>query len=93
MILTLDLNPELENCLNQEATSQGIPVDRYALSLLEQVLSVKSQSQALDTLLQSWIDEDDQTDQETGDFLIQMLDEDRLSDRKLFPADLKGITW
>ena len=30
---------------------------------------------------------------ETGEYLIRVLDEDRLSDRKLFPAELKGITW
>jgi hypothetical protein len=45
-------------------------------------------------LLQSWIDEDDTAEQqETGDYLIQALDEDRLSDRKLFPSELKGVTW
>ncbi|MEH1887225.1 MAG: hypothetical protein V7L19_28570, partial [Nostoc sp.] len=28
-----------------------------------------------------------------GEYLIHALDEDRLSDRKLFPVELKGITW
>ncbi len=32
-------------------------------------------------------------EQETGEYLIQALDEDRLSDRKLFPIELKGVTW
>lgn len=37
-------------------------------------------------LLQSWIDEGDAEEQrETGEYLMQALDEDRLSDRKLFP--------
>jgi hypothetical protein len=31
--------------------------------------------------------------QETGDYLIRVLDEDRLSERKLFPPELKGVTW
>ena len=45
-------------------------------------------------LLQSWIDSgDDQEQKETGDYLIQALDEDRLSDRRLFPPELKGVTW
>jgi hypothetical protein len=45
-------------------------------------------------LLQSWLDdEDDEEQQETGQYLIQALDEDRLSDRKLFPLEMKGITW
>lgn len=46
------------------------------------------------TLLQAWIDEDDPEEQrETGEYLVRALDEDRLSDRKLFPSDLKGVTW
>ena len=45
-------------------------------------------------LVQSWLDEGDEREQkETGEYLIQALDEDRLSERKLFPAELKGISW
>lgn len=45
-------------------------------------------------LLQSWIDADDaEEQQETGDFLIRALDEDRPSERKLFPPELEGVTW
>ncbi len=44
-------------------------------------------------LLQSWIDEEDDAEQrETGDYLIQALDADRLSDRQLFPPELEGVT-
>ena len=31
--------------------------------------------------------------QETGEYLVRALDEDRLSDRQLFPAKLKDISW
>ncbi len=45
-------------------------------------------------LIQSWIDEGDADEQrETLEYLIQVLDEDRLSDRKLFPKELKGKSW
>ena len=45
-------------------------------------------------LLQSWMDEEDaEEQQETGEYLIQALDEDSLSERKLFPIELKGVTW
>ena len=48
----------------------------------------------LGELLQSWIqDGDAQEQKETGEFLVQTLDEDRLSDRPLFPPELKGVTW
>jgi hypothetical protein len=42
-------------------------------------------------MLQSWIDdEDEEEQQETGQYLINALDEDRLFDRKLFPPELKA---
>nr|WP_228053364.1 hypothetical protein [Nodosilinea sp. LEGE 07298] len=45
-------------------------------------------------MLQSWIDDEDVEDQQsTGQYLLQALDEDRLSDRQLFPPELKGLTW
>lgn len=51
-------------------------------------------SEVARALFQSWIDEEDAEEQEeTGNYLIQALDEDRLSNRKLYPADLEGVTW
>jgi hypothetical protein len=44
--------------------------------------------------LQSLIDQGDPQEQkETMDYLVQVLDEDRSSERKLFPAEMKGISW
>ncbi len=40
-----------------------------------------------------FICEDEQEQQETGEYLIEALDQDRLSERPLFPAELKGVTW
>jgi hypothetical protein len=94
MTLTLHLPPQLEHRLSQEAMRQGLPPDQYALQLLEQHLPSEDRRAALATLLQSWIDADDAEEQkETGDYLVQALDEDRLSDRKLFPPELRGVTW
>jgi len=46
------------------------------------------------TLLQAWIAVGDPEEQRgTGEYLVRVLDEDRLSDRKLFPPELKGVTW
>jgi hypothetical protein len=46
------------------------------------------------TLLQAWIAEGDSEEQrETGEYLVPVLDEDRLADRKLFPPGLRGVTW
>ena len=94
MTLTLTLPPELEQRLMQEAKRQGLPVGEYALQLLDKQLPPQDHQAELVALLQSWIDEEDaQEQQETGDYLIRVLDEDRLSDRKLFPPELKGVSW
>jgi hypothetical protein len=57
--------------------------------------SEQTQKEQLINLLQTWIDADDEAEEqtETGNYLVQALDDDRLSDRKLFPSELKGVTW
>ena len=93
MALTLNLSPELEQYLLQEASQQGLSVEALALRILSSsVLSKQKQTEAVN-LLQSWIDDEDDEQQETGLYLIHALDDDRLSERKLFPSELKGITW
>ena len=94
MTLTLNIPPEIEQHLDRKAREQGISTEAYALQLLSESISVQEKSNKLVNLLQSWIDEDDTAEQqETGEYLIQALDEDRLSDRKLFPSELKSVTW
>ena len=94
MTLTLSLTPELELYLKQKSEQQGISIEAYALQLLtEQVLLREKQAKVVN-LLQSWLDEEDAEEQrETGEYLIRVLDEDRLSDRKLFPIKMKSVTW
>lgn len=93
--MTVTLPPELERRLSVEAAKQGLDVEQFAVKVLDQCLPADRKADAV-ALLQSWIDADDSEAAEqkaTGDFLIQALDEDRLSDRKLFPPELKGVTW
>jgi hypothetical protein len=94
MTLTLNLTPELEQRLTQAAERQGIAPDAYTLQLLDKHLPPKDRRAELVALLQSWIEDGDAEEQkETGEYLVRVLDEDRLSDRKLFPPELKGVTW
>lgn len=94
MTITLTVPPELEQRLTQAAEQQGVGVDAYALRLLEQHVPSSERRSELIALLQSWIDAADADDQkETGEYLVRVLDEDRLSDRKLFPPELKDVTW
>jgi len=94
MTISLALTPELGQRLKQAAEQQGLSADAMAVRLLEQHLPPAERRAELVALLQSWIDGDDVAEQqETGEYLIRVLDEDRLSNRKLFPPELKGVTW
>lgn len=94
MTLTLSLPPDLEERLQHEAERQGLPADALTLRLLDQHLPSRDPREELVALLQSWIEKGDAQEQkETGEYLIENLDKDRLSDRRLFPQELKGVTW
>ena len=94
MTLTLDLPPELEQYLLLEASQHGLSVEALALQLLAYSVLLKQKQTEAVNLLQSWIDDEDvEEQQETGQYLIHALDDDRFSERKLFPLDLKGVTW
>jgi hypothetical protein len=94
MTLTLELTPDLEQRLTREAEKRGLPTEEYTLELLRQHLPGDDRRAELMAILRSWTEEGDAEEQrETGEYLIQALDEDRLSDRKLFPPELKGVTW
>ena len=66
----------------------------YTIQLLATHLSPTTHDEQLVGLLQSWIDDGDVEDQKgTGEYLAKTLDLDRSSERKLFPSELKGVTW
>jgi hypothetical protein len=94
MTLTLNLPLELEQYLLQEAKQKGLSVESVTLQLLTSSILLKLKQAETVNLIQSWIDDEDiEEQQETGQYLIRALDEDRLSERKLFPAEMKGVTW
>ena len=88
MTLTLKLPPGLEERLQDEADRRGLPADALTLQLLDQHLSSRDPREELVDLLQSWIEDGDAQEQkETGEYLIEALDKDRLSNRSLFPQE------
>jgi hypothetical protein len=94
MTLTLSLTPEIEQYLTEQAIERGLSTEDYALQLLATAVPRNEKNSKLANLLQRWIEQDAAEEQrETGDYLIQALDEDRLSDRPLYPTDMKGISW
>lgn len=94
MTLLLDLPKELEERLIQEAERTGQLTEDLAIRLLDKHLPLAEERRKAMALLKSWINEDEEAEQkETGSYLLRVLDEDRLSERKLFPNELQGITW
>ena len=91
--LTLDLTTDLEKRLVDEASRRGIPPDQFVLQVLNERLPAQDRGERLGELLQSWIEEDREEQKDTFEYLVGSLDEDRPSQRKLFPAAMKGISW
>ena len=91
MDVTLNLTTELGHGLQPAAPKHGVSADEYTLRLLDRHVPGGGQAPALVSLLQSWIDEEDDAGEqrETGDYLVRALDEDRLSGRRLFPTEHK----
>jgi hypothetical protein len=97
MSLQLTLPPQLEGRLHQEAQRRGQPAEVIALQLLDEYLPppLDEHRTAAIAMLEQWMKEDAQSEvseQEAAEF-FQQLDADRLSNRPLFPPDLKGISW
>ena len=94
MTIALHLTPELEQRLTEEAKRRGVPVDAFALQLLDKHLPGDEGGADLAELIQSWIEEEDDGEQaDTGQTLTGALNRERLSDRKLFPPELKDVSW
>ncbi|BBC23920.1 hypothetical protein [Pseudanabaena sp. ABRG5-3] len=92
MTLTLNLPSEVEQYLLQEANQKGISIEYVTLDLLTSFILLRQKQAKAVNLIQSWIDDEDiEEQQETGEYLIHALDEDRPSERKLFPVEMKGI--
>lgn len=93
MTLMLTIPAELEMRLAEEARRLGISTEDYTLQVLKQHVPPGDRAAAV-SLIQSWIDGANEAEQkQIGDFLTRSLDEDRPSDRKLFPPELEGVTW
>lgn len=94
MNLNLDITPEIQQYLNQKALEQGLSPEDYTIKLLKDRILEEQKRTQLVEVLQSWLDEEDENEQEeTGNYLVEVLNQDRLGDRPLFPAKLKGISW
>jgi plasmid stability protein len=94
MSIPITLPPDLEARLKLEATRRGLSPEACAAQVLDQHLPPATQAAVLQALFGDWEAEDKANEDDvSADEFFQALDEDRPSDRKLFPPELKGITW
>lgn len=95
MTLTLELSLELQDRLQAAAQARGITPSEFALTVLnEKLRDAARRRQETVAMLDEWLAEaDDGEDREAYEELTKALDEDRPSYRKLFPPELKGISW
>ncbi|GEM_PF-324246 len=94
--ITLTLDSELGQRLLQESSRHGLSPEQYAVRALEEHIlrTERERREKAIALVQSWIDEGDEEEQkETWEYLVRVLDEDRTSVRKLFPEELKEVSW
>ena len=87
MTMQLVLPPQLEERLRREAERQRLPPDALTLRILEKHLPPADRAAAAVAMLQEWIAEDQvMTEEEraANAAVLQAIDKDRLSDRKLF---------
>ena len=91
MTLTLELSLDLETRLSQEAAVLGLPVEKYAIGVLEQSCPEASRREGLAAELQVWIDA--ASTEPPNDDVLHQLDADCPSNRRLYPPELKGVTW
>jgi len=93
MTLTITLADKLEEQLEREAHRLGLSMEQYSAQVLARHLEEARKHQAAVDILESWLSGDAAEQKTTGEELVRLLDEDRLSTRSLFPSELKDVTW
>ncbi len=93
--LTLSLPHELEFGLKREAGCRRVSPEQFALEALNEYVaqSLQHRVEKLREMFRQWNEEEVDESEALDDEFFKMLDEDRPSDRKLFPPELKGISW
>ncbi len=101
MTLTLTLAPELESRLRREAARHGLPPEQCALKALDEHIpaetqvadDVQARAARVAALFKQWNEEVVDESEALDDDFFRHLDENRPAGAKLFPPELKGITW
>jgi hypothetical protein len=94
MTLQLDLPEHLEQRLREEAQRLGVSADVVTLKLLDEHLPQQAPSTKLLSMFSQWEQEDRLRSEVDQDYdFFEAMDSARTSNRRLFPPELKGISW
>lgn len=94
MTLQLDLPQQLEERLREEAQRLGLAADAVTLKLLDEHLPQQTPPLKLPSMFNQWEQEDRSPAEREDDYnFFEAIDAARTSNRKLFPPELKGISW
>lgn len=95
MTLTIELSPETERKLQEAARLRGITPEEHVLQMINRDLPATASERA--EKFQAWLEQVHEQGDDEGDCswdeILQRMDESRPEGRKLFPPELKGITW
>jgi len=83
MTLTLDLTKQEEEQLQAVAAGKGLRTEDCVLQAVKALLPTSGVSAKV-AALRSLLDDDEEEQRETGEYLLDALDEDRLSSRTLY---------
>lgn len=94
MTLTLTLPPEVEVPLRAAAERRHMSIEAYVLQLLEGEAARSAEEERKLAILQALIDDHERAALENGeDTFFEDMDASRPVGRKLYPLQLKGVTW
>lgn len=91
----LVLPNDLEQRVLLAASKLGLSPEQYVNKALKEHLElVEKERREKMQRLRAWNEQYNEAEQkETWDYLVRVLDEDRPAERKLFPEEMKGVSW
>ena len=94
---TVYFDPDLHKALKIKAAIDNRSISELVDQAVRFALQHQSEGKQIPevvALLQSWMAEPDEAKVEgSQESILESLDQARTSDRKLYPPELKGITW
>ncbi|MGD9856101.1 MAG: hypothetical protein AB7U20_14245 [Planctomycetaceae bacterium] len=94
MPVIVQLPTDLESRVRTAAEQAGMAPEDYTIRVLDSHVRDESRRAQAIKLLDEWLAADRQDDGDVPyEQVFRWLDEDRTSPRKLFPPEMKGISW